>query len=48
MQLSLKEKSFAEFFSAFLECILNCEHFQKKDDSHGWCISDVMDSEKRG
>ena len=30
MQLSQKQKPFSQFFSAFLECILNCEHFQKK------------------
>ena len=34
MQLSQKEKTFSQLFSAFLECILNCEHFQKKDDTH--------------
>ena len=34
MQLSRKQKTFSEFFSAFLESSLNFEHFQKKDDSH--------------
>ena len=34
MQLSEKQKTFSEFFSAFLESSLNFEHFQKKDDSH--------------
>ena len=34
MQLSQKQKTFSEFFSAFLESSLNFEHFQKKDDSH--------------
>ena len=30
MQLPGKQKSFCEFFSAFLESSLNFEHFQKK------------------
>ena len=34
MQLSRKEKTFSEFFCAFLKSSLNFEHFQKKDDSH--------------
>ena len=34
MQLSRKQKTFSEFFSAFLKSSLNFEHFQKKDDSH--------------
>ena len=28
--LSQKQKSFSEFFSGFLKCTLNFEHFQKK------------------
>ena len=28
--LSKKEKTFSQFFSAFLKCTLNFEHFQKK------------------
>ena len=46
MQLSQRQKTFSELFFALLECILNCEHFQKKDDSDSWCISEFMDSEK--
>ena len=34
MQSSRKQKTFSEFFSAFLKSSLNFEHFQKKDDSH--------------
>ena len=34
MQLSRKQKTFSDFFSAFLKSSLNFEHFQKKDDSH--------------
>ena len=48
MQLSRKQKSFSEFFSAFLKSSLNFEHFQKKDDSHRSDISEMRDSEKHG
>ena len=34
MQLSQKQKTFYEYFCAFLKSSLNLEHFQKKDDSH--------------
>ena len=30
MQLTGKLETFSMFFIAFLECALNCEHFQKK------------------
>ena len=30
MQLSPKEKTFSDFFSAVLKCKLNFQHFQKK------------------
>ena len=39
MQLSQKQKTFSQFFSWFLKSILNLEHFQKKYDTHSWCIS---------
>ena len=45
--LSLKEKIFSQFFSAFSKSTLNFEHFQKKYDSHSRCISQVTVSEKR-
>ena len=48
MQLSRKEKTFSEFFSAFLRFSLNFEHFQEKDDSHSWDISEITQSEKQG
>ena len=35
MQLSGKQKTFSEFFSAFLKSSLNFEHFQQKEDPHG-------------
>ena len=34
MQVSRKQKTFSQFFAAFLKSSLNFEHFQKKDDSH--------------
>ena len=48
MELSRKQKTFCEFFSAFLKSCLNFEHFQKKDDSHSWGISKITESEKQG
>ena len=34
MQLSQKQKTFSEFFFAFLKSILNFKHFPKKDETH--------------
>ena len=34
MQLSRKQKTFSEFFSAFLKSSLNFEHFEKRNDRH--------------
>ena len=48
MQLSQKQKTFSEFFCAFLKSSLNFEHFQKKDDSHSRGISEITESEKQG
>ena len=48
MQVSRKQKTFSEFFSAFLKSSLNFEHFEKKDDSHSWGISEITDSKKHG
>ena len=48
MQLSGKQKTFSEFFSAFLKSSLNFEHFEKRNDRHSWCISEITDSEKCG
>ena len=44
--LSQKRKTFSQFFSAFLESTLNFSQFQKKDDSHSRCISQITVSEK--
>ena len=44
--LSQKQKTFWQFCSALLRCTLNFEHFQKKDDPHSRCISEITVSEK--
>ena len=44
--LSRKPKNFSQFFCAFLEYTLNFENFQKKDDPHSRCISQITVSEK--
>ena len=44
--LSQKKKSFSQFFSAFLKCTLNFEHFPQKDDPHSRYISEITVSEK--
>ena len=43
--LSQKVKTFSEFFSSFFKASLNFEHFQKKDDAHSRCISQITVSE---
>ena len=46
-QLSKKLNTFSQFFIAFLECTLNLEHFEKKNEPHSSSISEVIDSERR-
>ena len=48
MQLSEKQKTFSQFFAAFLKSSLNFEQFVKKDDSHSWSNSEITDSEEHG
>ena len=45
MLLSQKRKIFSEFLAAFFKCRLNFEYFEKKDDPHRFCISEITDSE---
>ena len=45
MQLSQKQKTFSEFFAAFLKSTINFKHFAKKDDPHRFCISEITVSE---
>ena len=44
--LSQKQKTFSQFFSAFLKSALNFAHFQKKVDPHSPCSSKITVSEK--
>ena len=39
------KKVFVIFFLLFLNSSLNFEHFQKKDDPHRFCISEIKDTE---
>ena len=45
--LSPKQKTFSEFFIAFLKCAWNLEHFQKKDEYASLIISEIIDAERR-
>ena len=44
--LSQTQKTFSQFFSAFVKSTLNFEHFRKKDDPHRRCIYQISVSEK--
>ena len=44
--LSQKEKTFSKLLSETFKPTLNFEHFQKKDDPHSRCISQITVSEK--
>ena len=46
--LSQKQKTFSEFFIAFLKCALNLEHLEKKDECSSLVISKVIDCERGG
>ena len=48
MQLSQKQRSFSNFFAAFLKSRLNFKHFKEKDEPHKFCIFEVKDSRFRG
>ena len=46
--LSQKQKTISQFFLAFLECALNLEHFEKKDEYPNLVISKVIYCGKGG
>ena len=46
--LSQKQKTFCQFFIAFLKCASNLEHFEKKDEYPSLIISEMMDCERGG
>ena len=46
--LSQKQKTFCEFFIAFLKFTWKLEHFEKKDEYPSLIISEIMDCERGG
>ena len=46
--LSQKEKTFCQFFIAFLKYTCNLEHLEKKDEYPSLIISEIMDCERGG
>ena len=44
--LSQKQNTFSQLSSKILKSTLNFAHFQKKDDPHSRCISQITVSEK--
>ena len=45
--LSPKQKTFTEFFIAFLKCAWKLEHFLKKDEYPSLIISEIIEAERR-
>ena len=45
MQISPKPKTFSQFFIVSMKSTLNCEHFEKKDQSHSLSITEIIDCE---
>ena len=45
MQLSDKQKKNYQFFSDILKSKWNFKHFEKKNETHSWSISEITDSE---
>ena len=48
IDLPKNQKSFSEFFSAFLKSRLNFYHLEIKDDPQRVCISEYKDCKGRG
>ena len=48
MQVSEKPKTFSRFFIAVLKRTLSSEYFRKKDESHSFSISKIIDCERGG
>ena len=48
MQISKKQKIFAEFFSGFPKSRSNFQNFEKNDDHHSLSISEITGCKKRG
>ena len=47
MHLSQKQNILSHFICEFFESAFNLEHFQKKDDPHTLCFSEITDHERR-
>ena len=45
MQISPKPKTFSRFFNASMKSTLNCEYFEKKDQSRSLSITEIIDCE---
>ena len=45
MQISTKPKTSSEFFNASIKYTLNFDYFEKKDQSHTLCITEIIDCE---
>ena len=46
--ISQKQKTFSGFFTEYLECASNLEHFEKKDEHPSPVISEIIDFERVG
>ena len=46
--LCQKQKTFSDFFIAFLKFAWNLEDFQKKDEYPSLIIPEIIDAERRG
>ena len=46
-QITGKLETFSLFFISFFEPALNFEYFERKDDSYGLSVSEVIDSQRR-
>ena len=44
----LKNKTFSQFFIAFLKCACNLEPFEKKDEYPSLIFLEIMDCERGG
>ena len=47
MDLSQKQKAFFWIFLCIIEIYIKIWTFEKKNDPHRWCISDMSNSVKR-
>ena len=48
MQLSRNQKTLSQSFALFLKSKSNFKHFEKKDDPHILCISEITDCKRQG